>query len=434
MTFVDEAVIAVRSGAGGPGSASFHSEPFKPRGGPDGGDGGRGGSVFLEVTAHARDLSWLSEHRNQRAESGKSGARNNRHGGDATDLVVEVPSGTLVRDERGFVADMVGEGKRVEVARGGRGGRGNSVLAGPKNRAPRSAEPGEVGEEHTLQLELRTIADVGLVGLPSAGKSTLLAALTAARPKIAAYPFTTLTPNIGVAGGEDERFVVADVPGLIEGAHEGKGLGLKFLRHVSRCRVLACVVDAASPDPVVDIRILRSELASYDSALGERSELIVATKADLLDVAERSKVTGQLSTLGEVVVVSGESGEGVAGLSDQLRDMVADSPEVPATGSRRGPARQGFAGGEFADAVVLRPGRPEFVVEREGSGFRVTGRLIERLVADADLEDPRSVVELQGRLAKEGVDKVLTEAGAQRGDDVMIGSKAFEFIPEQEGS
>src|SRR5205823_7699183 len=245
MTFADEAVLFVRGGKGGDGAVSFRREPYTPRGGPNGGDGGRGGDVMLEVSSSARDLSWFADHPHQRASSGGSGGKSNRTGRNGEDLVLRVPDGTVVRDERGLVADLVGEGSRAVVARGGRGGRGNTALAGPRDRAPHRAEAGEPGEEHRIELELRLVADVGLVGLPNAGKSTLLAALTAARPKVADYPFTTLTPNLGVAGSGDDRWVMADVPGLVEGAHRGKGLGLTFLRHVSRCLVLAYVVDAA---------------------------------------------------------------------------------------------------------------------------------------------------------------------------------------------
>jgi GTP-binding protein len=428
MTFVDEASLQVRSGAGGNGSASFHSEPFKPKGGPNGGDGGRGGSVILEVSSRSRDLSWLADHPHQRAEAGKPGARNNRHGADGKDLVVAVPDGTVVRDERGFVADLVGEGKRIEVARGGRGGRGNAVLAGPKNRAPRSGEPGEPAEEHILQLELRTIADVGLVGLPSAGKSTLLAALTAAQPKIAAYPFTTLSPNLGVSEGEGkQRFVVADVPGLIEGASEGRGLGLQFLRHVSRCPVIACVVDSAADDPAEDARTVFDEIAAYDPALAGRMRIVLATKTDLIDDEEREVVESVLEQFGPVVSVSGETGRGTETLASRLGELIATAPPPFAAETLSG------APSDRRDAVVLRPGRAEFVIEREAGAFRVNGRKIERLVAGADLEDPRSVADLQRKLVKEGVEKALAAAGARRGDDVMIGAKVFEFIPEEDG-
>src|SRR5436190_7562634 len=221
MAFADEATVYVRGGRGGDGAVSFRREPYTPRGGPNGGDGGKGGDVVLEVSPSVRDLASFGDHPHQRARGGEPGGKSNRSGGAGRDLVLQVPDGTVVRDERGLVADLVGEGARAVVARGGRGGRGNAALAGPRNRARRTAEAGEPGEERRLELELRTVADVGLVGLPNAGKSTLLSKLSAARPKIADYPFTTLTPNLGVAG-EEERFVAADVPGLVAGASEGR--------------------------------------------------------------------------------------------------------------------------------------------------------------------------------------------------------------------
>src|SRR5438876_6241937 len=283
MAFADEVVLFVRAGRGGDGAVSFRREPYTPRGGPNGGDGGTGGDVVLEVSPGVRDLSWFADHPHQRAKAGEPGSGNNRRGGDGEDTVLRVPDGTVVRDERGFVADLVGEGARAVVARGGRGGRGNAALAGPKNRAPRTAEAGEPGEERRLELELRLVADVGLVGLPNAGKSTLLSKLTAAKPKIADYPFTTLSPNLGVAETGDGRAVVADVPGLIEGAHEGKGLGYRFLRHIVRCRALVLVVDLSGTDPSSDLAVLRTELGSYDQTLITRPSIVVGAEADLVD-------------------------------------------------------------------------------------------------------------------------------------------------------
>lgn len=412
MAFTDETVVFVHSGRGGDGSASFHSEPYKPRGGPDGGDGGDGGSIVLQVAHGVRDLSDLAAHPHRRADNGKPGRNANRNGGRAKDLIIPVPDGTVVSDERGFVADLVGEGARVVVARGGRGGRGNTAFAGPKNKAPRRADPGEEGEEHRLELELRSIADVGLVGLPNAGKSTLLAALTAARPKIANYPFTTLDPNIGVAVGE-ERFVLADVPGLIEGAHAGRGLGDRFLRHVSRCRILAYVVDLAVEDPISDLKTVRAEVAAYATELAERPSIVVGTHSDMLDDHyDRRGIAG------EVLVVSGTTGEGIDALAERLADLTSAPVVVTPSQAPR--------------AVVLRPGREEFTVSREGPGFRVSGHLIERLVAAADFDDDEDVEKLQKRLIKEGIEKALAEAGARIGDDVTIGGMTFEFIPEGE--
>jgi GTPase len=405
---VDQAIVFVRSGDGGSGSASMRREPYTPRGGPDGGDGGRGGDVVLLVDPSVFDLSAYADRPHLRAKSGGAGSSNNRHGADAPDLILRVPDGTVVDDERGPVADLVGEGASVVVAAGGRGGRGNAKLASPRNRVPRIAETGEPGEERRLELELRLVADVGLVGLPNAGKSTLLGRLTAARPKIADYPFTTLQPNLGVAG-EDRRFVVADVPGLIEGAHRGRGLGLEFLRHVSRCRVIVYVVDLTG-DPEADLRTVRQEVRTFDPSLTARRSLVVGTKADLLVDG-----TGRARDAAVDVVVSGLTGEGIESLRDRLGTLVAEARETE-------PERSGY--------VVLRPGREAFVIRREGDRFRVAGQRVERWVAEVDVEDATQVSELQRRLVRAGVERRLSEAGARRGDEVVIGATAFEFIPE----
>jgi GTP-binding protein len=404
--FVDEAVIFARGGRGGDGAATFRREAHVPRGGPDGGDGGRGGDVILEVSPDVYDLSWVARNPHQRAGDGGHGRSGKRSGADGDDLVVRVPDGTGVADERGPVADLVGAGARVVVARGGRGGRGNASLSSHKDRAPKTSEPGEPGEEHRVELELRLVADIGLVGLPNAGKSTLLSKLTAARPKIADYPFTTLAPNLGVADDGERRFVVADVPGLIEGAHQGRGLGHRFLRHVSRCRLLVYVVDASAPDPAADLATVRAEVAAYDGKLAARPSMVVATKADLVEAAPRLDP--------DQVTVSGVTGEGVDALTERLADMAAGAPP---------PDRR--------PTVVLRPGREAFTVRKVGDRrFRVEGRTVERWVRDADLEDPREVIELQGRLRRLGVERRLEAEGARRGDEVVIAGRPFEFIPE----
>jgi GTP-binding protein len=410
MTFVDEVSVSVRAGRGGNGSASLHSEPYKPRGGVDGGSGGPGGDVVMRVSKRLRDLAWLADHPHQAAGAGKSGRSANRSGADGADLVLEVPDGTVVFDEQGLLADLVGDGASAVVARGGRGGRGNAALAGARNRVPRSAEPGEVGEEKRLRLEVRTVADVGLVGLPNAGKSTLLAALTAARPKVADYPFTTLSPNLGVTEG-DQRFVVADIPGLIEGASEGKGLGHRFLRHVMRCRALVYVVDLAMPDPAADLATLRAELRAYDPELGRRSSLVVGTKADLLEEPPaRGMNLGSGAT-----VVSAATGRGIEDLRVRLQQL---STAAEAAEPERRPH------------VVLRPARPAFTVRRDGDRFVVEGRNVERWVRDTDLDDESEVTALQKRLVRAGVERQLAAVGARKGDDVMIAGFVFEFIPE----
>jgi GTPase len=414
MTFVDEVTVWVRAGRGGHGSAAMLREPFKPRGGPEGGDGGRGGDVVFEASSGVRDLSALADQPHLHAEDGKPGGANRRTGASGADLVIQVPEGTMVFDQATLMADLVGEGARAVLAQGGRGGRGNASLASRRNRVPRTAEAGEPGEELRMSVELRVVADIGLVGLPNAGKSTLLGRLTAARPKVAPYPFTTLHPNLGVAEGE-RRFVLADVPGLVEGAHEGKGLGHRFLRHLDRTRALVIVVDLSRHDPVADLQTVRAELAAHDPELATRPSIVVGTKSDLVDELE----TAVMALDPEAVAVSGLTGEG----TDRLADRVGELVEVAFRDQEE--ERQPF--------VVLRPARPPFVVRKEGAGFRVVGRAVERWVAETDFEDPRKVVQLQKRLAKEGVERQLAAQGARRGDEVLIGERAFEFLPEKEG-
>jgi len=408
MTFVDEVDVEVHAGRGGDGSAAMGSEPFKPKGGPDGGDGGRGGDVVFRASRNVHDLAWFADNPHLKAEVGKPGARARRDGAKGKDLVITVPDGTVVADEHGLIADLVGEGSKAVIARGGRGGRGNVRFASAKNRVPKTAEAGEEGEERRLQLELRTVADVGLVGLPNAGKSTLLSRLTAATPKIADYPFTTLTPNLGVAEAGEERFVVADIPGLVEGAHRGKGLGHRFLRHVTRCRALVLVVDLSSPDPAADLDTVREELRVYDAELAQRRSLVVGAKADIVqDPQEAADAIRALP-------VSAVTGEGLDLLAAQLETMSrqAAAEEPPRT-----------------PYVVLRPGRPRFRVAREDGGWRVSGRNVERWVRETDIDDERELTRLQRRLIKEGVERQLTKAGAHRGDEIRISDRAFEFLP-----
>ena len=408
MTFVDEVDVEVLAGRGGDGSAAMGSEPYKPKAGPDGGDGGRGGDVVFRATRNVHDLAWFADNPHLKAEPGKPGARARRDGAKGKDLIITVPDGTVVFDEQGLLADLVGEGSEAVVVRGGRGGRGNVRFVSAKNRVPKTAEAGEEGEVRRLRLELRTVADVGLVGLPNAGKSTLLSRLTAATPKIADYPFTTLTPNLGVAEAGEERFVVADIPGLVEDAHRGKGLGHRFLRHVTRCRALVLVVDLSSSGPAADLDTLREELRAYDAELAERRSLVVGAKAYL--VQDPQKAADAIRAL----PVSAVTGEGLDLLAAQLETM-----------SRQAAAEQP----PRAPYVVLRPGRPRFTVAREDGGWRVSGRNVERWVRETDIEDERQLTRLQRRLIKEGVERQLTKAGAHRGDEIRISDRAFEFLP-----
>ena len=325
---VDLATIRVESGRGGNGCVSFRREKYVPKGGPDGGVGGRGGDVVLAVDAHVRTLLDCRERPQYRAQRGGAGSGNNRSGKDGESLVVHVPPGTVVRDaDTGeTLADLVEPGTEWVAARGGRGGRGNASFATPTHQAPRRADPGEPGEARTLTLELKLIADVGLVGLPNAGKSTMLSRLSRARPRIAPYPFTTLEPHLGIVELDPERrFVMADLPGLIEGAHLGKGLGLDFLRHVERTRALVLVADASSASPADDVRLVLGELGQHSAALLERPRLVILSKADLMPAEEHAALPARVG-LPDALVVSAHSGVGIPALLERLWSMLAAAP------------------------------------------------------------------------------------------------------------
>jgi GTP-binding protein len=436
--FADQATLRVKAGDGGNGCASIHREKFKPLGGPDGGNGGRGGDVILEVDPGAATLLDFARRPVRRAGRGKQGSGSNRNGADGADLIVRVPDGTVVKTAGGEVlADLVGAGTRFVAARGGRGGLGNAALASPRRKAPGFALRGEPGAEHTLVLELKTVADAGLVGFPNAGKSSLIAAMSAARPKIADYPFTTLTPHLGVVEAGQTQFVVADVPGLIPGASRGKGLGLDFLRHVERCDVLVHVLDcAAGPagepgrDPVADLDVIEVELAAYadltGAGLAGRPRLVALNKIDVpaaREVAERA--AAELTGRGLAVCqVSAASHEGVRELGYLIGDVVATAR---AAAPPPGPARQ-----------VIRPapaGGPEFeVVALGGNSFAVRGDKPRRWVLQTDFGNEEAVGFLADRLARLGVEQALTEAGATAGAEVVIGDGAaavvFDWDPD----
>ncbi len=333
--FVDQVKIFVKAGDGGNGCVSFRREAHVPRGGPDGGVGGRGGDVVLLAVSHQNTLLPLRYHTEHRAERGRHGGPGNRTGAEGATLLVSVPPGTSARDEATgeVLGEVLGEGDRLLVARGGRGGRGNRSFLSNRNRAPREAEPGEKGEERWLRLDLRLIADVGLLGLPNAGKSTLLSRISEARPKVADYPFTTLTPVLGVVGVDEQSFVVADIPGIIEGAHAGAGLGLRFLRHVERTRALLHVVDASGTsgrDPAEDLRLVREEVRRFAPALLERPELVAAAKRDAVDARDPlSALEAEARRAGlDVVPISAVTGEGLLALKRRLLGLVAASRAV----------------------------------------------------------------------------------------------------------
>ena len=416
--FVDEVRVNVRGGDGGNGAASFLREKFRPKGGPNGGNGGDGGSVILRATHGVATLSELGHHPHQRAERGAHGQGSNRHGAAGSDRIIPVPAGTLVRDADGeMLADLTEEGASFVAARGGRGGRGNASLASARRRAPAFAEPGEAGEERWLQLELRLLADVGLVGLPNAGKSSLIAKLSAARPKVAPYPFTTLTPSLGVAEAGGDRFVVADVPGLVEGAAEGRGLGLAFLRHLKRCRVLCYVVDLAEEGPADTLRILRGEIAAYDRDLAARPALVAGNKVDLPEARERVPDAGAAALPAPFHAVSALTGEGVGALADSLAAAVErERAERPSD--------------ETPVMLRIRPESAAVEVRRENGAYRVVSSRAEQLIARYDLTNPDAVRYVQERLVSLGVEDALARAGAREGDEVRIGEQAFDFTPE----
>ncbi len=332
---IDLARIHVIAGNGGDGCVSFRREKYVPKGGPDGGDGGHGGSVTLAVDVHVRTLLDCREAPRYRADSGRPGSGNNRTGKDGEDIVIKVPPGTVVKDaESGTVlADLLELGATWAAASGGRGGRGNARFATATHQAPRRADPGVPGEERWLEFELKLIADVGLVGLPNAGKSTLLSRISRARPRIAEYPFTTLEPNLGIVVRDPERqFVVADLPGLIEGAHAGKGLGLEFLRHVERTRVLVFLLDVTRSDPAEDLRMLENELARYSGALADKPRLVTLTKADVLPADERAGAPARAGLPG-ALLISAHSGAGMdAWLEATWRLIGASQTPQGATG------------------------------------------------------------------------------------------------------
>ena len=422
--FVDEVKVNVRAGRGGNGVTAFARQPYEPRGRPEGGDGGHGGSVIVRATLDAATLVDYHHRPHRRAGSGKHGEGDLRRGGDGADEILLVPVGTVVKIQDGeVIGDLLEPGAEVVAARGGRGGRGNAAFRTSARRAPRFHEFGEPGEERWVVLELKLVADVALVGFPNAGKSSLVARLSAARPKIAGYPFTTLSPNLGVVQADDVDFVVADVPGLIEGASAGRGLGHRFLRHVERAGVLVHVLDAASyerRDPVVDLETVLGELHAYDPSLLERPALVFVNKADAdPDVAELTALA--LRERGwEAIPGSAVTGQSL----DVLRHRLAAL--VTLARAQREPDEQA------ADRPVLRPAKAavDFVVERTADGFRVSGERIERWVVMADLDNEEAVRYLQGRLARAGVERQLAAAGARRGDAVEIAGAVFDFEPD----
>jgi GTP-binding protein len=414
--FLDEVKIEVSAGKGGDGVVHFRREKYVPRGGPDGGDGGRGGHVVLRVRPTMNGLSWYRDKQRFRADAGRNGASSNKSGRRGKDLMLPVPPGTVVRGDDGDVlADLTRDGDELLVAHGGRGGRGNARFATSRQQTPRVAEKGEPGEQRSLHLELRLLADIGIVGAPNAGKSTLLAALTEARPKTAAYPFTTLQPNLGVAEVDGRRFILADIPGLIEGAHAGAGLGDRFLRHIRRTRVLIHLLDGSAADPLQDMEATNIELAAYDPSLARKPRIVAINKIDQPEVLQRwPEWKAALERRGlPAQAISALQRTNVEGLL-QAAAKISDAAEP-----------------EAAEEVIPihRPGAASgFAVGRDPDGaWRISGRGVERAAAMTYWEHDEGVRRFQRSLTRMGVDDALRQAGVRPGDNVRIGEFELEW-------
>ncbi len=411
--FVDECGLNVKAGDGGAGCVSFRREAHVDRGGPDGGDGGNGGDIWLVADHNVASLLAFRDYPHRKADSGKHGSGKRRHGANGTSELINVPVGTLVKDSAGNVlADLSSTGAKWLAAAGGRGGKGNTRFLNNRRRAPSFAEQGEDGEEQWLNLELKLLADVALVGFPNVGKSTLISRVSAAKPRIAAYPFTTLVPNLGVVKGSEEfEMVIADIPGLIEGAADGKGLGHQFLRHVERARVLAILLDLSPYDGrevSSQLEIILNELKNYKPELLDRPRLLISSKAD---VATQDPLEGSL-------LLSSVTGEGIQEMKYKLELLVKEAREAEITSSD--------------EIVIHRPPPKGISVYREGSIFTVKGRQAERAVSLNDLTNTEALEYIQFTLEKIGVNKALRKAGIRQGDYVQIGKLQFEYMDDDE--
>jgi len=416
--FIDQVEIYVRSGKGGDGAVHFRREKYVPRGGPDGGDGGKGGDVIFEVHPTLNTLSAFRHNTRFLAEAGGNGARQNMTGKSGEDLVIPVPPGTLIyeRDSGVLLGDLVEPGQRLVVAQGGRGGRGNSHFVSSVHQAPRLAERGAPAEERYLRLELKLIADIGIVGAPNAGKSTFLAAVTNARPKIASYPFTTLEPNLGVAELDEETsLILADIPGLIEGAHLGIGLGHDFLRHIQRTRVLIHLLDGLAEDPLLDFAQINSELALFDPRLAEKPQVVALNKIDLPEAQERwPAIQSALKQRGyEAFAISAVTGMNVRPVLYKAAQLLKEAPPLE----------------EEEVLPVYRPDEDpnEFRIDREQDGWRIRGIAIERAAAMTYWGEMQSIRRFQRILERVGIDQALRDAGVQPGDTVYIGEYELEW-------
>jgi len=424
VNFIDKVRIHVAAGDGGNGCLSFLREKYLEFGGPNGADGGKGGDVYLEASSHHTTLLELAQRPHIQGHAGAHGKGANKTGMAGEDVVITVPAGTVVYKDGVLVADLHKAGQRYLAASGGRGGRGNLSFKSRLNTAPRLAEKGAPGERVTLQLELKLLADVGLVGFPNAGKSSLLSRISAARPKVADYPFTTLSPNLGVASHKHVSFVVADIPGLIEGAHSGKGLGTEFLRHVERTRVLVHLIDPAGFDgktPLEGVSLIEQELKSFSRKLLEKPRILAVNKADLPEAADVLKKIRGRYRLRKPMLISAATGEGVDALLDRVIEELSRQP-APETFEEQ--AAQGLR------RVKVEPG---FRVEPQGGGvFLLKGPYVERASAMLDVALPEAVDRFQRTLKKIGVDKALKRLGIEEGDEVRCGSFQFEWTEKRQ--
>lgn len=425
--FVDETRIFVKGGDGGAGCKSFRREAYVPKGGPDGGDGGHGGDVVLEADGAVSTLLDYHYKRHYKAERGIHGKGAIRHGANGDDLVLHVPLGTVVRDEEtgDLIADLTHQGQRVVVARGGRGGRGNIHFVTPTRRAPAFAELGEPAQERWVTLEMKLLADAALVGLPSVGKSSLIARMSAARPKIAEYPFTTLAPNLGVVKAGERSFVVADIPGLIEGASEGKGLGHAFLRHIERTALIIHVVDLTGGyeqrDVLEDVATIDAELAAHAAELADRPRILVGNKSDVAGTEQSSARLKEYAGEREIpyFAVSAVTGAGIDGLILRTGEMVHEIRAAAIEESEAFEARYVHTPAEEQEGFhVLRTG---------AESYEVRGTGVERMVIMTEMDNEEALAYLQKRLERAGVEKALIEAGAKDGDDVTIANRTFTF-------
>lgn len=413
--FIDRARIFIAAGQGGAGCVSFRREKFVPYGGPDGGNGGKGGDVYLVADPHFTTLLDLSCKPHYKAHDGSTGENSNKYGRGAEDLTIKLPVGTVVFKDGEMLVDFRIPGQTILIAKGGRGGRGNSAFKTGRHSAPRIAEKGEPGEEITLDLELRLIADIGLAGFPNAGKSTFLSRISSARPKIADYPFTTLSPNLGVMKLGDQNFVVADIPGLIEGAHEGKGLGDDFLRHVQRTKIIIHVIDLFGFDgntAYANYRTIRNELTKHSKILARKPEIIAANKTDLTGSDEKLAQLRKRLKGKKIYAMSAVSGDGTLDLIKAAVKLLKTTKEE-----------------DNIESVPVKKYiyEPEFMVEKEGKVFVVRGKKAEKLAAMTNFGQEESFVRFQNILKKMGIKKALLEKGVTPGDRVRMGKQEFKY-------